>query len=76
MDRNRITHGKSWHLDRLEDQSDLAWVIVYVYKSNVVHLVTPCTKQCLAGLREIEEAIKSVNDQTKKILKHQATIRL
>ena len=67
MDRGRITYGRTWHLDRIEDQSDLAWIIIHVFKPKVVHLGTPCTKQCLAGLREFDEATKAMNDLTKKI---------
>ena len=45
-------------------------------KPKVVHLGTPCTKMCMAGLREIDAATKAMNDLAKKILHYQSAIGL
>ena len=29
IDRNAVTYGRTWHLDKPEDQSDLAWIIIH-----------------------------------------------
>ena len=36
VDRNAITYRRTWHLDKPEDQSDLAWIIIRVLKSRLV----------------------------------------
>ena len=76
IERNAITYGRTWHLDTPEDQSDLAWIIIHVLKPKMIHLGTPCTKQCQIGPRTIDTATKAMNDLTKAICQYQSAIGL
>ena len=76
IDRNNVTYGRTWHLDRIEDQADLAWMIVHVLKPKIVHLATPCTKQCVMGSRKIDEATKAMNDFPRAVCLYQAAAKM
>ena len=44
FDKAAITYERPWNLDRLGDQADLAFLIVYVLRPKVIHIGTPCTE--------------------------------
>ena len=71
FDNAAITYERTWHLDRHEDQADLAWLLCYVLKPKVVHLGTPCTKMCVLGKQQIDHATEMQNEFTRKVMLHQ-----
>ena len=70
FDNAAITYERTWHLDR-QDQADLAWLLCYVHKPKVVHLGTPCTKMCVLGKQQIDQATEMQNEFTRKVVLHQ-----
>ena len=72
FDKAAITYERPWHLDRLGDQADLAFLIVYILRPKVVHLGTPCTQMCVVGAKDMDEATRMQNKFLILVCKHQA----
>ena len=55
------SYGKSWDFRKIEDQRNVAWLIVAVLIPMVIHLGTPCTKMCSIGKRVVDADTREYN---------------